>query len=435
MFHTVYVSRRDNQMDRRIKELVDRTQEKFGLGDYYLKRHSIDRDVNMFQETIYTLTMEWFPNHMTESEDDDLNPEGTAVVEMNINSKQYHHIIFVGEKTFADGVMFQNGIKDIVQWIEQETSFIYQEHFQLQTEEDGKLLFAATIDGIKVSPPGVIEVTWDHDGRLLTFAIYGEFPPQTMAKKEAYTLTLDQAESILKEQLQLVDFPLYEQEKLLPIYVVEDIFITNNKSETLPFEVFSSEKSFTTIDQTIEWEQPNNETFDRKDIDWTADVSVEEAFAHEPSLDSFSLTRDEEEKCVEAVKNCLCQEYKDESGQWILHTLHREKSYIHATLRKKKRTRHLFQRKLVIFIDPQTFTSINFIDNEPMLDMYDGYDRSSEEVTITKDQAYAKLFNNVQLEPYYVYNYEQETYVLCGKLECDQAVQALTGEIVDINDL
>src|SRR5699024_8222238 len=233
----------------------------------------------------------------------------------------------------------------------------------------------------------------------------------------------------------LVDFPLYEQEKLLPIYVVEDIFITNNKSETLPFEVFSSEKSFTTIDQTIEWEQPNNETFDRKDIDWTADVSVEEAFAHEPSLDSFSLTRDEEEKCVEAVKNCLCQEYKDESGQWILHTLHREKSYIHATLREKKRTRHLFQRKLVIFIDPQTFTSINFIDNEPMLDMYDGYDRSSEEVTITKDQAYAKLFNNVQLEPYYVYNYEQETYVLCGKLECDQAVQALTGEIVDINYL
>lgn len=82
-----------------------------------------------------------------------------------------------------------------------------------------------------------------------------------------------------------------------------------------------------------------------------------------------------------------------------------------------------------------TFTAINFIDNEPMLDMYDGYDRSSEEVTITKDQAYAKLFNNVQLKPYYVYNYEQETYVLCGKLECDQAVQALTGEIVDINDL
>src|SRR5699024_11830707 len=114
-----------------------------------------------------------------------------------------------------------------------------------------------------VSPPGVIEVTLDHDGRLLTFAIYGEFPPQTMAKKEAYTLTLDQAESILKEQLQLVDFPLYEQEKLLPIYVVEDIFITNNKSETLTFEVFYREKSFTTIDQTNEWKQQNIEKLDR----------------------------------------------------------------------------------------------------------------------------------------------------------------------------
>src|SRR5699024_11724147 len=105
-----------------------------------------------------------------------------------------------------------------------------------------------------VSPPGVIEVTLDHDGRLLTFAIYGEFPPQTMAKQEAYTLTLDQDESILKEQLQLVDFPLYEQEKLLPIYVVEDIFITNNGKKTLPFEIYSSEKPLVMIDQTIEWE-------------------------------------------------------------------------------------------------------------------------------------------------------------------------------------
>ena len=73
-------------MDSRIQELIDMTRIKFGLDHYYLQRHSFRRYVNIFNETVYRFGMEWFPIHVTEQEDDGSNPEGTAVIEVNLNT-------------------------------------------------------------------------------------------------------------------------------------------------------------------------------------------------------------------------------------------------------------------------------------------------------------------------------------------------------------
>ncbi|MBP1082392.1 lipopolysaccharide/colanic/teichoic acid biosynthesis glycosyltransferase [Bacillus capparidis] len=56
-------------MNPRIKELIDYAKSKFRLDNYYLKTHSFDRNVNIFNDTLYTLCMEWFPNHVLEQED------------------------------------------------------------------------------------------------------------------------------------------------------------------------------------------------------------------------------------------------------------------------------------------------------------------------------------------------------------------------------
>lgn len=48
-------------MDVRIQELIDFTKTKFGLDNYYLQRHQFYRSVNIFNETDYILSMEWFP--------------------------------------------------------------------------------------------------------------------------------------------------------------------------------------------------------------------------------------------------------------------------------------------------------------------------------------------------------------------------------------
>ena len=68
-----------------------------------MQRHSFSRNVNIFNETVYTFGMEWFPNHVTEQEDDGSNPEGTAVIEINVNTCKFESAIFVMGKTFCQG--------------------------------------------------------------------------------------------------------------------------------------------------------------------------------------------------------------------------------------------------------------------------------------------------------------------------------------------
>lgn len=53
-----------------------------------------------------------------------------------------------------------------------------------------------------------------------------------------------------------------------------------------------------------------------------------------------------------------------------------------------------------------------------MLEMYDGFKRA-EDATISKEIACETLQSHVDVTPYYVYDYSQETYRLCGLLDCD----------------
>ena len=75
-------------MDERIKQLVDMTAEKFSLDNYYLAEYNINRDVELFQETIYTLSMEWLPEG-EKSEEEGLNPPGSAIIELDIHNERF----------------------------------------------------------------------------------------------------------------------------------------------------------------------------------------------------------------------------------------------------------------------------------------------------------------------------------------------------------
>lgn len=49
----------------------------------------------MLGETGYLLSMEWFPSHIKEWKED-YNPEGTAVITLDLLSNNYKSVIFVG---------------------------------------------------------------------------------------------------------------------------------------------------------------------------------------------------------------------------------------------------------------------------------------------------------------------------------------------------
>ncbi|MEH7272695.1 hypothetical protein [Neobacillus vireti] len=423
-------------MDKRIKELIDLTKVKFGLEQYHLQSYSFSRYVNIFNETVYSFGMEWFPNLVTEEEDDGSNPEGTAVIEVNLNTGKFESVIFVMGKTYAKGgVTFANhNKKDIIKWLEHETGLTYGKQFQLHQEEEGEMLFKECFEGIAVSPSGFIEVKVNPEGKLTSFSVSGQFPSKEKVKEETYTLSFNKIDHLAKEQLKLVEFPLYEKNKLFPVYAVEEIYVKNDQTSTIPFEFIVDANSYLKIDKTIHWDKPINKPFERKEISWIEDVSAEQAFSCEPSPVSFPITKVEQEKCDLAVKDFLRQEYPKDSGNWILKTLHRDKGYIHAILRANKQDNRVFKRKLVIMIEAKSLRVVNYMDNKPMLEVFDQF-QAPDNATITKEEAYEKLKELFELKPYYVYDFKQKQYVLCGKLDSSYGVIASNGEVIALDDL
>ncbi|MGM8216094.1 hypothetical protein ACLIA0_11020 [Bacillaceae bacterium W0354] len=422
-------------MDNRLKELIDITKKKFGLNNYYLKRHGLDRYVNVFGETVYTLSMEWFPDHVEEPEDD-TNPEGAAIIEVNVNSHKFLSAIFVMGKTYAkNGISFAGLHKnDIIKWVEQETGLTYGKQLQLHKEEEGRFLFKEVIDGVAVSPSGSVELEFNEERKLTLFAVHGQFPSEDIIKKEAYTLSFDKVEHLAKDQLKLVEFPSHEHKRLIPAYGVEEVYITNNQMATIPFEFIVDVRSHIFINKTIFFDKTIKNPFERQEINWNEEVTAEQAFSSEPSPESLPITMKEQEECLLAVKDFLLQEYPEDSGDWVLKTLHRDRGYIHAILRVKKQDNRLFQRKLTVIIDATNFRAVNYIDNKPMLDIFDQF-QAPEKIMIDKEKAYKELKKLYELKPYYVYDFEQRQYILCGKLDCQYAVNANNGQVIALSEL
>lgn len=426
-------------MDSKTKQLMDFAKAKFGLNNYYLQRYRFDREITPVNETVYTLSMEWFPNHADGQQEEDLNPEGTAVIELEVHRQKIKSVTFVKGKTYAqEGIVFPNrNTQDIIRWVEAETGLTYGKQFQLRKEKEGELHFAECFEGVAVSPSGAIEVKWNPQGQLMSFLVYGQFPSHEQVKQETYALSLDRVESLAKEQIKLVHFPSHEQNKWIPVYAVEEVFVTNDGASTIPFELLGNARSFVRLDQTMVWDKSNEHSqtaFERKEIHWLEEITAEQAFANESSPDSLPITEEEREACAIAVKDFLSREFPDDTGQWTLRSLHREKGCIHATLRTAQPNSCVFQRKLVVLLDADTLQVHNFIDNQALLDMFESFEKA-EEIKISGEQAYAKLKSRFELTPCYVYDAQQEQYRLCGKLDCSYGVHAVSGEIVSLNEL
>lgn len=425
-------------LNANIQQLIDQTKAKFGLDLYYLKRHSFYRYVNMFNETIYTFNMEWFPSHEAEPEDDDVNPDGTAVIEVNLNTGQIESVIFVMDKTYARyGVTFKRPYPaHVIQWIEQETGLIYGEHFHMHQKEKGELSFEEAIDGVQVTPSGRIEVKWNEHGQLMYFTHHGPFLAKTLLKAEEYALSLDKLENLAKQQVQLFQWPSFEHNRIRSIYALEEIYVKNDGTGTLPFEIGREETHCIYVNEVIEWNEPLNNIFEKKEIDIHEYISAEQAFSLEPSPDAFPISKEEQAESIKAVRTFLAQKYPKDSGKWVLKTLHRDHGYIHAVLKTNGQESSGFMDKLKVFIDASSFEAVNYIDKKEMFQVCGilSPSQAANEISISQKEAFEKLRERLELTPIYVYDEVQKQYVLCGKLDCHDGVDAESGEVFSLKE-
>lgn len=421
-------------MDSRLQELVDFTKEEIGLESYYLHTANIYCDKNIFNRTDYTLLMEWFPNGIMERTEKDLNPPGTAIVDLDLKTRRFKSIIFVGGKTLVNTLVFDKyDSKKIIRWIEQKTGLVYHEQFQIKKKEGTKTIFQACFHGIHVSPSGYIEVKLDDVGKLLFFSISGSFPSSDLVEVPDYTLTFDHdVKQVAHKHLKLLELPSSKQEKWLSMYIMEKIYVYNNKKINIPFEISVHRRSYLKVNQVMKWDSPINKKFEKQQLNLRNDsITIEQAFSFESHPDTLPLTKHEQDITIAEVLDFLRKEFPKDTAKWMLTTLHRDKGYIIAELKQAQDIR-AFQRKLKVFIDPTKYKALNYFDNQPFLATLKHY-HAPDAVTITKEEAFEKIKNKIELTPVYVYDFEQKGYVLCGKLDSQYGVLANTGDVIDLD--
>lgn len=422
-------------MEQKIQALIIATKEKFGLTNYYLHTSSFHRSLDIFEDTTYTFTTEWLPSHAKKVEEDDLNPPGTAIIDIDVHTGQLKRILFVNNKSFAEkNIIVSTSTNDIIQWVEEETGLTYNEQFQLIEEENGRLFFKECFMGIPVSPSGFIEIKYNQDGQLTLFSAIGQFPPKEKFKQDVPALSLEKVADLPRKQIKLMEFPLEKQKQILPFYGFEEIYITNDLTRTIPYEFFVNDKIQLAINKIIYWDSPTNQLFEKKCLTFANDVTIEQVISREHHPNLLPITNLEKEQCISTVSDFLRQEYPNDTGKWLLTTLYRQDNYIYATLKYNEHSNFIFKRKLLVIIAAENLQAINSMDSQFMLKTFEAY-TTVEKGTITENQAFDTLKDHLELTPVYVYDKQLAQYILCGKLDCAFAVNATNGELVKLDDL
>lgn len=407
-------------MDERLQELIDDAKVTYGLDTYYLKDHHIfERKNNHF-----TFSMEWLPDH-TEPTADGNNPDGTAIIDIDIATKALKSIIFINEKTFAkDGVLPTKDKDNLLDWVEQTTGLIYDKQFEITEDQADFVHFQARIDHIEVAPTGNIKVSFNVDGAITSFLIDGFFPDESAIDSEPFGLIKENTLEIAKLNCKLIDIPIESTDAWIPFYFIEDMYVTNDCIDTISPTTINENKTFMTMNEVLKWETPLKRRFMPSNLNKSTEVTLEHAL--QPIE---ALTEIEVEKCVEETCFIIQHQFPNDSGKWILRNLQRRHKYIIAEVKEVDAPHRALERKINVILDAKTYTVVNMMDNGVLLQMLEHF-KAPETGKITIDTAFEQLIEHIKIDPIYVYKKETKTYKIHGKLTCDYAVNAITGKLV-----
>jgi hypothetical protein len=421
-------------MDKRLQKIADETKMKFGLEAYQLETYSIYKERDSKGEAYYTFNMEWYPEKIDEPVEEDTNPDGTAIIEYNIQKQMYKSVSFVQGKSFSTRTHFTEMTpEEIADWVEKETGLTYGTEFNLSQANGFGFQFKSDVDGIGITPSGIIEVEFDSEGKLTSFYIFGTIPSKDEVEIGQFTLTLEEIEPLVKKQLGLVKFPLEADKRFVPVYAMEEIYVTMDGLRTIPF--FEHERLEVLVDEVVEWDHPFDGELIREDyLTFLSEANVDEAFGNVGVEEKLTLSEEEIERSKNVARDVLRTEFPDESGKWKLSSVQRQENSIEVVCQMNEENPTIFNRKVVVFINPQTMSLLNYIDNGAMFEIFDSF-APAEKATVKHSEAFEKMIPYITLDPAYVYDAVIGKYALCGLLDAVEGVNAVTGEVVSLEDL
>lgn len=420
-------------MDARLQKIVEEAQVKFGLENYRLGTSEIYKERDAKGKAFYNFTMEWYPLALGELLEEDLNPDGTAIIDYHIQKEEFMSVTFVQGESFSTVTQFPDKtVEEVSKWLEQEKGLTYGSDFKLVEERTNYFRFESDVDGVRLSPNFTIEIELDHVGKLISYQTYGLNPVDVEVKKSSFTLTLEEIEPLVKNQLQLVQYPSESENRFKPIYAMEEVFVVVEDARVIPF--MEHERMQVHIDEVIEWTRSHGEEIKREEIQVLHVASADEAFGNVDVEEPLKLTAEQVEQSKIVVRDAFHSILPDETGLWRLENLQYDRElFIEAHCKRNDDESAPFKRKAVVFINPENMSVLNFIDNEALFEIIDTF-APAEKALITHEEAFEKLISYISLDPVYVYDVEAGKYRLCGLLDAAEGVDAVTGEIVSLAD-
>jgi hypothetical protein len=420
-------------MDDRLKKIIDQTSLKFGLEEYHLETWHFLKRVSEKGSRIYSINMEWLPRQAMDLTEEDTSPEGSVTIEYLLGEARYESIIFVQGKSYSTISLFENKtVEEVASWVEQETGLTLGEDIRLSEIQENGYQFQSAIDGICLSPDTMIEVKFDDEGKLLYFVSYGEGFNKEDITKSAFSLTLEEIEPIVKQQLQLVKLPSEENQKFVSVYAIDEVYVSVADKKIIPY--FVHERSEVKVEETVVWDKPSSYELNREEIFLHSEVSVEEAFGELSDNIPMRITKDDIEQSLLLAKDVLSAVFPTDSGKWKVEAIGREERFIQVKCGLVEMDFIGFKRKFIVFIEPTTFKLLNYMDNVELFSVFNSFTPAEKEM-VSHAEAYEKMIPYITLDPTYVYDPELQKYVLCGFLDAVEAVDAVTGEIISLRDL
>lgn len=421
-------------MNQKLQKIITEVQQRFKLENYTLSTWSIFHEKRSLAQANYILSMEWFPNETDNNlKDDDLNPSGTAIIDINFHSGVLYQIVFVNgmSNKNAKDIFPSPKSTNVTQWVEEVTGLIMDKNFMLTSAENNKYHFQATINNLPVIPLGTIQVEFNNQDELILFSLDGVFPDETDIAQEPFTLTIENISHLFKQQLKLFELPVVDNSRWMPVYIIDELFVNNSDMTTFQDPTEHDKQ----LDLTLSWStQLESSTEPLARIDLSTEVTFEQALENKPHPDNKLVTPTEKETVITKTRNFLRHEYPLDSDKWFLHKIYREHGYLTAELKLITEAQRVIRRKLKIMMDPSNYDVINFVDNQTFIDMFDDY-KEAEKIKIASDDAFEKLKNKLNLSPVYVGQSHNNSYALYGQIGSEYGVLATTGEVINLNEL
>lgn len=430
----------------KLQVYIDKLSALFGLDEYRFARYSLHREVNVRQETVYMVSLEFFPLSARDVDVEEGNPLGTFVAQIDMRTGGIKSVIFVGGISFAQGIHIsaetitnQNveAISQIIMKLSGVELTQPTQQFKIVHQAKNRVGLHACIGEIEISG-FTIDLKCNDEGQLVMYGCYGDIPKQEEVRVEQFTLSLSQLDHIITEQVKLVSLPQVETKQWLNLYGIEEIWIRNNGIETYPYELLEDNVEKIQLDIPLFWThaEPLPPT---SPLQFYDEVSLEAALKEEPHPDLEVITKQEQQNCITSITSFCSGLYPDESGHWTLDTLRRKHGYIQGIIRRvhdHKEQEYDPSNKLVVMLDHSSFHVVNYICHSRMSSLLNTQQYApAEGIQFAQKEALSRLLPYLELTPYYVWNKQEQQYILCAKLDCKYGVDTASGDVLTLDSI